>query len=346
MLEVCRLEKVHEGRTLLAIEHLQIEAGEIVALIGPSGSGKTLLLRILSGTIRPGGGSLTLNGRDLYRDPEARQQVAMLFEEDLLYERLTAHQYLTFLCQIYGLPTSRGDEVLTEIGLSDQARLGIGKLSPSAKRRLSFATLLLRQPALALLDEPTRRIDWDTARLFARLVCQLAEAGSAVLVSDNDLAWAGQFCTRVIELEDGRISSDYRYSPQRSQAESATGAGGEAAAPARYVPYKITARREDRIMLYDPGDVLYATSRDGKTVLRTVNGEEATTGLTLQELENRLSGRGFFKAHRAYLVNLQHIKAVIQFTRNSYTLQLDDPQESMIPLSKQSEKELQELLGY
>jgi len=68
--------------------------------------------------------------------------------------------------------------------------------------------------------------------------------------------------------------------------------------------------------------------------------------LTLQELEGRLTGRGFFKAHRAYLVNLQHIKAVIQFTRNSYTLQLDDKEETMIPLSKQSEKELQALLGY
>ena len=74
--------------------------------------------------------------------------------------------------------------------------------------------------------------------------------------------------------------------------------------------------------------------------------DEATTNLTLQELEVRLAGRGFFKAHRAYLVNVQRIKAVIQFTRNSYTLQLNDPQETMIPLSKQSEKELQELLGY
>jgi ABC-type uncharacterized transport system YnjBCD ATPase subunit len=98
-------------------------------------------------------------------------------------------------------------------------------------------------------------------------------------------------------------------------------------------------------LLYDPGDILYATSRDGKTYLRTA-AEEATTNLTLQELETRLSGRGFFKAHRAYLVNLQHIKAVIQYTRNSYTLQLNDKQETMIPLSKQSEKELQALLGY
>lgn len=119
----------------------------------------------------------------------------------------------------------------------------------------------------------------------------------------------------------------------------------EASQPERLISYKVPGRKEDRIMLFDPGAILYATSREGKTFLRTVN-EEATTNLTLQELENRLVGRGFFKAHRAYLVNLQHIRAVIQYTRNSYTLLLSDEQETMIPLSKQSEKELQELLGY
>ena len=82
-------------------------------------------------------------------------------------------------------------------------------------------------------------------------------------------------------------------------------------------------------MLYDPGDILYASSRDGKTYLRTA-AEEAITSLTLQELEMRLVGRGFFKAHRAYLVNLQHIKAVIQYTRNSYTLQLNDEQRTQV----------------
>jgi ABC-2 type transport system ATP-binding protein len=340
-LEVCRLEKVHEGRTVLSIERLSVSAGEIVAVVGPLGSGKTLLLRTLAGHIKPGGGSVTLDGRDIYRDAQLRARIAMLFCEDLCYERLNPHQQLSLLSSIYRLPASRVDEVLSLVGLSDQARQMISKLPCSAKRRLSFAQLLLADPALALLDEPVLRVDWDTSQLFARLIQDLAARNCIVILSDKDLAWAGKFCTRVLELEDGRVSGDYSYAPQRDAAGA-----GEPAAPERHVPYKVTARREDRIMLYDPGEVLYATSRDGRTILRTVKGEEATTNLTLQELESRLSGRGFFKAHRAYLVNLQHIKAVIQFTRNSYTLQLTDPQESMIPLSKQSEKELQALLGY
>jgi ABC-2 type transport system ATP-binding protein len=118
-----------------------------------------------------------------------------------------------------------------------------------------------------------------------------------------------------------------------------------AAAPEHFTPFKVTARKEDRILLSDPGDILYATSRESKTYLRTTS-KEAVTNFTLQDLASCLAGRGFFKAHRAYLVNLQHIKAVIQYSRSSSMLQLDDQQESMIPLSKQSEKELQERLGY
>lgn len=98
-------------------------------------------------------------------------------------------------------------------------------------------------------------------------------------------------------------------------------------------------------MFFDPADVLYITTRDGQTILRT-DTDEAYTQLTLQELESRLVGRGFFRAHRAYLVNLQHVKSVVQYTRNSFSLQLDDPAGTMVPLSKQSEKELQDLLGY
>nr|BBH94297.1 ABC transporter [Thermogemmatispora argillosa] len=346
LLEVCRLEKTFAGRTVLSIAHLQVQGGEIVAVIGPSGCGKTLLLHMLAGQLKPSGGSITLDGRDLSRDRQALARVALLFAEDLLYQRLTPRQFLAFCCALYGLPSRKIDEVLIAVGLGDQARQQIDKLSCSAKRRLSFALLQLRQPALALLDEPVERVDWDTAQLFAHLIQGLAAQGSAVLLSAKDLAWAGKFCTRVIELEAGRISGDYSYAARQSEDESREDERATAAAPTRYVPYKVTARRDDRIMLYDPSEVLYATSRDGRTILRTISGEEATTPLTLQELERRLNGRGFFKAHRAYLVNLQHIKAVIQFTRNSYTLQLDDPQEIMIPLSKQAERELQSLLDY
>lgn len=350
MLRVRRLEKVIEQRTALSIEELDVAAGEAVAIVGPVGSGKSLLMRLLCGELAPSGGSALLDGQDIHRTPAARRRIGMLFEDDLLYKRQTAEGNLLFTCDLHGLPRGRATELLAQVGLGDQARQPVHRLARSAQRRLAFARTLAARPALLLLDRPTLRTDLDTQALFARLVTQAVADGAAAVIAEEDLAWAGKCCTRVVELEDGRIAggggvASGRGATAATNAEAVAAANGAAAAPERLIPFKVPARKDDRIVFYDPGDLLYATSREGRTFLRTAS-EEATTNLTLQELETRLAGRGFFKAHRAYLVNLQHVKAVIQFTRNSYTLQLDDGRDTMVPLSKQSEKELQELLGY
>ncbi len=335
MLEVRQLEKVVENRSVLSIDQLDVSTGEVVAVIGPTHSGKSTLIRLLSGGVLPSGGNIILDGQSVTPSTTARKRIGTLFEEDLLYERHTAQHNLEFYCQLHNLPKSCSGEMLKQIGLSDQAHKPVSKLSPNAQRRLAFIRVVMGQHSLLLLDQPTLRTDLETQALFARLIIAAATEGAAILVTDEDLSWASKCCTRVVELEDGHIIN--RYTLEGGKAGTST--------TERLVPFKVPARKEDRIMLFDPSDILYASSRDGKTYLRTAS-EEATTNLTLQELESRLSGRGFFKAHRAYLVNLQHIKAVIQFTRNSYSLQLNDKQETIIPLSKQSEKELQDLLGY
>jgi ABC-2 type transport system ATP-binding protein len=334
MFQIRQIEKIIENRSVLSIDQLDICAGEVIAVIGPVSSGKTLLIRLLCGEVIPSGGKVLLEGQDIHLVPAARARLGVLFEEDLLYKRHTAQGNLEFYCHMYHLPRSHATKLLAQVGLTDQMRKPVSRLSPTARRRLAFARTLLSNPPVILLDQPILRADLDTQALFARLITQAASEGAAVLLTDEDLAWAGKFCSRVVELEAGRIINSYTPAADRNPP-----------APERLTPYKVPARKEDRIVLYDPGEILYATSRDGKTFLRTAT-DEATTNLTLQELEARLAGRGFFKAHRAYLVNLQHIKAVIQYTRNSYTLQLNDSQETMIPLSKQSEKDLQTLLGY
>lgn len=338
-LQARRLEKFIENRCVLSIDQLNISAGEVVAVVGPVGSGKTLLVRLLCGEVAPSGGSVLLDGKNISQNPALRRQIGVLFEEDLLYERQTVQDNLEFYCQLLALPRSRMAEVLALMGMSDQAQKRVNKLSSSGQRRIALARMLLKRPPVLLLDQPTLRTDADTQALFIRLIAQLATEGTAILLTDEDLIWAGKCATRVVELEEGRVLNSYIRDTAQEQEHV------QLLVPERLTPFKVPARKEDRILLYDPGELLYATSRDGKTFLRTAT-EEASTNLTLQELEQRLVGRGFFKAHRAYLVNLQHIKAVIQYTRNSYTLLLNDDKETMIPLSKQCEKELQELLGY
>jgi ABC-2 type transport system ATP-binding protein len=334
MLQVRQLEKIIDGRSVLSIEQLDIDVGQIVAVVGPASSGKTLLVHLLAGVQMPSGGTVLLDGQNIHRVEAARSRIGVLFEECLLYKRLSARQNLDFYRRLRGLPRESVDAALALVGLADQAEKAVFKLSGSVPRRLALARAMMGKPAVLLLDQPILHTDMETQLLFTRIIQQAANEGAAVLVTADDLAWVGRCCTHVIELENGRVLHSHDHTQTQ-----------EAARSERLIPYKVSARKEDRVVLFDPGDILYATSRDGKTFLRTAH-EEATTNLTLQELENLLVGRGFFKAHRAYLVNLQHIKAVIQYTRNSYTLQLSDPQETMIPLSKQCEKELQALLGY
>jgi ABC-2 type transport system ATP-binding protein len=84
---------------------------------------------------------------------------------------------------------------------------------------------------------------------------------------------------------------------------------------------------------------------EGKTMLQTFE-EKLPTQFTLNELEDRLKPSGFFRAHRSFLVNLQHVQEVIPYSRNSYSLRLNDAKGTEIPLSKSSAAELKALLGY
>jgi ABC-2 type transport system ATP-binding protein len=306
MLEVRHLEKIVDGHSALSIEALDIDTGEIVAAVGPSGCGKTLFINLLAGVVPASGGSILLDGQPIRArttagslPTEQRLQLGVLFAEDLLYERHSVRGNLEFSCRWCHLPVREVGEMLKLVGLGDQEHQPVKKLNAATKRRLAFARALLGHPRLLLLDQPTLRADLETQALFARLIRQAAEAGTVVLLTDEDLSWAGNCCTRAVELEDGHITGQLVL----TNAADTTGT-----APERLAPFRVPARREDRVMLYDPAEILYATSRDGKTYLRTAR-EEAVTNLTLQELEDRLSGRGFFKAHRAYLVNLQHVTA-------------------------------------
>ncbi|MBV9617165.1 MAG: ATP-binding cassette domain-containing protein, partial [Ktedonobacteraceae bacterium] len=155
MLEVKQLEKVIENRSVLSIDQLEVNTGEVVAVIGPAHSGKSTLIRLLSGGVLPSGGTVTLNGHDITRSTTVRKHIGTLFEEDLLYERHTVQRNLEFYCQLHNLPKTRSSEMLKLIGLNDQAQKPVSKLTPNAQRRLAFIRVVMGQHSLLLLDQPT-----------------------------------------------------------------------------------------------------------------------------------------------------------------------------------------------
>ena len=336
MIELSNLQKVANQKTVLDIPSLKVEGGEIAVISGDAGSGLDHLLKLLLGQVQPTLGQVRLAGCDPRTDRQAFSRSAgVLFAEDTLYGRQTARANLQFQCRLYNLPAHRADEVLALVGLVDHAEVRAEKLSSSLGRRLSFGRAILHQPQVLLLVEPFARCDEASIALLSRLMRDFASNGGAILILASDITHLAHLCDVLYRLEDGRIVETRRPSEEPLPATNGRGS----------LPFKIPVRLEGKVVLVNPAEVLYAEAGEGGTYLATREGR-LPLQLTLNDLEERLKPSGFFRAHRGYLVNLQHVKEVIQFTRNSYNLRLDDPAQTEIPLSKTAAGELSALLGY
>lgn len=331
MIDIERLQKVVDGRTVLDIETLHVAPGEIAAVVGPSGSGKAALLALLTGQSRPTGGRVAVSGCDPAADRAiASSQIGVLFADDSLYLTRSPAANLAFHARLRGLPSGRVDEVLALVGLADQGKAKLSTLPSGLKRRLAFGLAIMHRPPVLLLVEPFARCDDTSISLLGQLITgHAAEGGAALILAQTD-AYLTRLGHTIYELDQGRIVA------QRRPQDEAAGAP---------LPFKIPVKLEDRVALVNPADILYVVVEDGRVYLQTQD-ERLASQFTLTELEERLARSGFFRAHRSYLVNLQHVTEVIPFTRSSFSLRLDDAAGSLIPLSRDAARELRELLDY
>ena len=134
-----------------------------------------------------------------------KERIGVVFEEQNLYERLSARQNLAFSCWIYGLPLKRADEVLDLVHLRDRANDPVRTFSNGMKQRLMIARALLHQPAVLFLDEPTRGLDPIAARDIRAAIARQAQEGMTILLTTHLLEDADQLCQRVAFINGGRI---------------------------------------------------------------------------------------------------------------------------------------------
>jgi ABC-2 type transport system ATP-binding protein len=329
VIELRNVQKVLDGKTVLNIPELTVGAGEIAGIFGPEGSGSDVLFALLTGRMRPTLGTVRAAGLDPLREREAFSRTAgIVFHDDALYKNLSAAANLEFQANLYGLPKARTAEVLEQAGLADQAAVKADDLPSGLKRRLAFGRAILHRPKELILQELFDRCDEATITLLGNLLRRQAEEDAAVLILASNPARLAEFCTRRFEIQQGRIS-EMRDAP------------GEAARPT----FRLPVKTEDKVILVNPADILFADASEGRTFLITADGR-LPAPYTLAELEGKLSRSGFFRAHRSILVNLQHVKEVIPYTRNSFSIRLDDPAGTKIPLSKAGAAELKTFFGY
>ncbi len=330
MIEIEGLRKSVTAQLVVDIERLSVAAGEIVALVGPVGSGRDGVLDLLLGKSAPTAGRVRVAGVDPVTDHALLvQRVGVLFAEDGLYGHRSARANLVFHCSLRGLPTSRADQVLEEMSLGEESGTRVERLDGALARRLALARALLHRPHVLLIVEPFVRCDIVSIAVMSDAMRRHAQNGGATLILSDDRTHLEMLCDAIHVLARGSIVESYSPKGQRSTD----------------LPFKIPVRTEGSVILVNPGDILCVSAEEGRTVMLTRDGS-LPTQYTMADLEARLGRSGFYRAHRSYLVNLQHVTEVIPFTRSSYSLRLDDEKGSLIPLSRDAARELRDLLGY
>ncbi|GHO66467.1 multidrug ABC transporter ATP-binding protein [Ktedonobacter sp. SOSP1-52] len=206
MIEACELSRIFGKK--LAVDGVSLSArrGEIFGLLGPNGAGKTTTIRILTGQIEPSGGEARVAGYDVVRQRrELKQVIGVVFEEQNLYERLSARLNLEVSCWLYGLPKTRVDEVLDLVRLRDRAKDPVRTFSNGMKQRVMIARALLHRPRVLFLDEPSRGLDPIAAREVRQAVRELCQEGMTILLTTHLMEEADQLCHRVAFINNGHI---------------------------------------------------------------------------------------------------------------------------------------------
>ena len=206
MIEARHLSRTFGAREAVADISFCVQRGKIFGLLGPNGAGKTTTIRILTGQIDPSHGYGLVAGLDVVKERIAlKERIGIVFEDQNLYERLSARLNLEFSCRLYGLPKSRVDVVLDLVDMRDRAKERVGTLSNGMKQRIMVARALLHQPEVLFLDEPTRGLDPIAARELRQTISTLCDEGMTILLTTSLMEEADHLCQRVAFLLNGRI---------------------------------------------------------------------------------------------------------------------------------------------
>ena len=206
MIEAYDLHRTFGKKEAVAGISFNVRHGEIFGFLGPNGAGKTTTIRMLTGQIDPSSGSARVAGYDVVKErQQLKERIGVVFEEQNMYDRLSARLNLEFACWLYNIPTSRIDEVLELVRLRDRAKDPIRTFSNGMKQRMMIARALLHKPQVLFLDEPSRGLDPISAREVRQTIVQLSQEGMTILLTTHLMEEADLLCQHVAFIVDGRI---------------------------------------------------------------------------------------------------------------------------------------------
>jgi ABC-2 type transport system ATP-binding protein len=340
MLKIKGLYKEQKNNVIKDID-INVDKGQSIS-IECNNDLSDLLVKLILGTEIPAKGEIYLEDiQNLAYLKKNISSIGVVHREEIFYEKMTIEAYMKFFSSLLG---SKIDykEILLKLALLDIGDEKIKNLNFSQRRRLSFARERLKEPKLLIFQEPILNIDRDGAKIIVENIEELRTKGTAVIITSvlfKDALMLGERAYTLskeglVELNNNKEEANNNDNEKDKE---------EVKESPIYKIEKIPAKVEERILLFDPTEIDYVESEQGISNLN-IKGEKFPCTLSLTELEERLKYFGFFRCHRSYLVNLQRVREVVTWTRNSYSLSLDDKIKSSIPLSKGRLDELKTVL--
>jgi ABC-2 type transport system ATP-binding protein len=202
---------------------LTIRPGELYALLGPNGAGKTTTMRMVAGLLEPTAGDISVFGIDALKDPlRAKQLIAWLPDEPLLYDKLTPLEYLEFVAALWAVPadvaTARAEELLKGLELWDNRGDRCETFSRGMKQKAVLAGALIHDPKLMLLDEPLTGLDASIARHVKDMLQERARAGYSIILTTHILEVAERLADRIGIIHKGKLLAEGTLDELRSRA--------------------------------------------------------------------------------------------------------------------------------
>lgn len=209
-LVVYDLSKQYGATPVVQDVSFNLKFGEILGLLGPNGAGKTTIVGMLYGGVAPDRGFVQLGSTQVQNDGRrARAKMGIVTQEDNLDPDFSVFENLLHFAHHYHLTgkaaRNRVGQLLAQVNLEDHAQKRIDELSGGMKRRLVLARALINYPQVVFLDEPTTGLDPDARQEFWKLVIDLKQQGSGVLLTTHYMDEAQRLCDRLLLLQQGQV---------------------------------------------------------------------------------------------------------------------------------------------
>jgi ABC-2 type transport system ATP-binding protein len=211
-LEICGLCKSFDRPAVDSLE-LKVRQGEFYALLGPNGAGKTTTLRMVAGLLRPDAGSIRVGGIDALADPVgAKQIMAWISDEPMIYDKLTPREYLEFVAGLWGIAPdvaeARAQELLSWLDLTGQANERCEGFSKGMRQKVALAGALVHEPRVIILDEPLTGLDAGSARQVKSVLRQRVNAGGTIVMTTHILEVAERMADRIGVIAHGKLIAE------------------------------------------------------------------------------------------------------------------------------------------